>query len=84
MAAGEWAEAGGTGDGGVGGEEEAVDVDEVAELESVGEDEVGVAVREGDVGGVEGVGEVEEEAVVGPEVVGGGEGGDDADDLEEG
>ncbi|KAI6690759.1 hypothetical protein NL676_027587 [Syzygium grande] len=55
------------GDGGVRGEEEAVEVDEVAELEAIGEDKVRVAVGEGDVDGVEGVGEVEENAVVGPE-----------------
>lgn len=64
-------------------EDEAVDVDELAEVEAVVEDEIDVAVGEGDVGGVEGVGEVDEEAVVGPEVGGaGGEGGDDADHLE--
>ena len=81
-AAGDGAEGRGAGDGGV--EEEAVEVDELAELEAVGEDEVGVAVREGDVGGVEGVGELDEEAVVGPEVGGAGrESGDDADHLEE-
>ena len=36
---------------------ESVDVDEVAEVEGVVEDEIEVAVGEGDVGGVEGVGE---------------------------
>ena len=46
---------GDVGDGRV--EVEAVDVDEVAEVEAVVEDEIEVAVGEGDVGGVEGVGE---------------------------
>jgi len=56
VAAGEGAEVGDRGERGV--EVEAVDVDELAELEAVGEDEVGVGVGEEDVGGVEGVGEV--------------------------
>ena len=46
---------GDVGDGRV--EVEAVDIDEVAEVEAVVEDEIEVAVGEGDVGGVEGVGE---------------------------
>jgi len=79
VAAGEGADGGDGGEGGV--ELETVDVDELAELEAVGEDEVGVGVGEEDVGGVEGVGEVEVEALVGPEV-GASEGGDDSDDLE--
>ena len=45
---------GDVGDGRV--EVEAVDVDEVAEVEAVVEDEIEVAVGEGDVGGVEGGG----------------------------
>lgn len=80
MAASDRAEAGGLRDRGV--EVEAVEVDELAELEAVGEDEVGVFFGEGDVGGVEGVGDLDVEAFVG-EGGGGGEGGDDADDLEE-
>lgn len=75
------ADSGDAGDRGV--EIEAVDVDELAELEAVGEDEIGVFIGEGDVGGVEGVGELDVETLVGPEV-GAGEGGDDADDLKEG
>ena len=56
VAAGEGAKVGDEGERGV--EVEAVDVDELAELEAVGEDEVGVKVGEEDVGGVKGVGEV--------------------------
>lgn len=81
MAAGDWADAANTGNGRV--EVESIYIDELAELETIGEDEVGVAVREGDVGGVEGVGELDVKAVVGPEI-GAGEGRNDADDLEEG
>lgn len=61
---------------------EAVNVDELAQLESVGENQFGVAVGEGDVGGVEGIGELNVEAMVGPEV-GTGKSRDDTDYLEE-
>ena len=61
---------------------EAINVDKLAELEAVGEDQFGVAVGKGDVGGVEGIGELDVEAVVGPKV-GASESGDDSDDLEE-
>lgn len=60
---------------------EAVDIDELTELQAIREDEVDVAVGEADVGGVEGVGELDVEALVGPEV-GAGESGYDADDLQ--
>lgn len=63
--------------------EEAVEVDELAEVEAVGEDKFRVGVGEGDVGGVKGVGELDVEAVVGQGRGGGGEGWDDADHLEE-
>lgn len=80
MAAGEGAEGGDRGEWGI--EVEAVNVDELTNLETVREDEIGVRVREEDVGGVEGIGEVEVEALVGPEI-GAGEGRNDSDDLEE-
>lgn len=48
VAAGEGAEGGDGGERGI--EVEAVDVDELAELETVGEDKIGVGVREEDVG----------------------------------
>lgn len=51
--AGEHVEAADKGDGG--GGVEACDVDELAEVELAGADEVGVGVGDGDVGGVEGV-----------------------------
>lgn len=81
VAAGDWSDPGYAGNRGV--KLEAVDVDELAELEAIVEDEIDVAVGEGDVGGVEGVRELDEEALVGPEV-GAGEGGDDSDNLEKG
>lgn len=80
MAAGEGADGGDRREGRI--ELETVDVNELAQLEAVGEDEVSVGVGEKDVGGVEGVGEVEVEALVGPEI-GACESGDDSDDLEE-
>lgn len=81
VAAGNWAEAGCTGEG-RGIEVEAVDVGELSKVEAVGEDEVVVVVGEGDIGRMGGVGELDEEAAVGIEVWAG-EGGDDAGDLEE-
>ena len=48
-------------------EVEAVEVDEVAELSAIGEDDVRVSIGEGDVGGVGGVGELHVEAVVRPQ-----------------
>lgn len=65
-------------------EQEAVEVDKLTQLESVGEDEFGVVVREGDVGGVEGVRQLNVEAVVRPQVIWTGKGWNNADDLEEG
>ena len=81
MAASNRADAANTGNGRV--EIETVYIDELTELETIGEDEIGVAVREGNVGGVQGVGKLNVEAVVGPEIRAG-EGRNDADDLEEG
>lgn len=58
-------------------------MDELAELDLVGEDEVGVVAGDGDEGGVEGVGDLDEEAG-GAEGVAVGGGGEDLEDLEEG
>lgn len=49
-------------------EMEALYVDELAELRAVGEDDIGVAVGEGDVSGVGGIGELDVEAMAGPEI----------------
>lgn len=59
---------------------EPVDVDELAELQSVCEDEIVVSVGEANVGGVEGVGELDVKSMVGPEIRTG-ETWHDADDL---
>lgn len=81
VAAGEEAEV--TKHGNRGGGLEAAHLDELAELEAVGEDEVVEVGREGDVDGVGGVGDLDVEAFVGAEVWAG-DGGDDAGDLEDG
>lgn len=81
MTAGNWADAANTGNGRI--EVEAIHIYELAKLEAIGEDEIGVAFRKGDIGGVEGVGELDVKAVVGPQI-GAGESRNDADDLEEG
>lgn len=85
VAAGDGADAGGAGEGGV--DFETVDEGKLAELEAVGKYLIGVSVGEGGIGGVEGIGELHVEpadaasAVV---VVVGGGGGSDSDDLENG
>lgn len=81
VAAGEEAEV--TENGDRGGGLEAPGIDELADLEAVGEDEVVEVGREGDEGGVGGVGDLDVETPVGKEV-GAGEGGDDAGDLQDG
>lgn len=81
VAAGEGAEGGDGGERGM--EVEAVDVDKLAEVEAVGEDEVGVWVGEEYVGGVQGIGEVQVEPLLIREQVGTCQGGDDAYHLQE-
>lgn len=81
MAASNRPDAANTGNGRV--EVETIYVDELAELETIGEDEIGVAVREGNVGGVEGVGKLNVKSMVGPEI-GARKGRNNSDDLEEG
>ena len=65
MTASEGADTGGARDGG--GEFEAVEVDKLAELKTVGEDKMcGVALGERDVGGVQRVGDLDVEPLIGP------------------
>lgn len=64
MTAGDGADSGGAWDGS--GEFEAFEVDKLAELETVGEDEICVALGEADVGGVKRVGDLDVEALIGP------------------
>lgn len=71
-------------DGDGGARVEAVEVDELAELELVAEDEIGLGEREGGVDGVGGVGDLDVElAMAGEEVLVVEVGGDDVGDLEQ-
>lgn len=65
------------------GRHQVLDLDDLADVEAVGEDEVVVVGVEGDVAGARGVGEAEVEAVVAGERVGAGERGGDVGDLEQ-
>lgn len=78
---GEGADAAEDGDGGR--RLEAADVDELAEAELVGEDEVALLLGQGGVDGVGGVGDLEEEALVGEEAAAAADGWDDIGHLQQ-
>lgn len=61
---------------------ESFDIDELTKLKLIGEDEIVILIREGDIGSMRGIGDLDEESMVRPELTSG-KGRDDTDDLKE-
>ena len=62
---------------------EASHVDELAELDLIGGDQIDIFIRNGNVSGVKRIRELQEEASALPEIVASGEGGHDFNDLQQ-
>lgn len=62
---------------------EAGDVDELAQLDLIGRDQIDIFIRNGNVSGVKRIRELQEEASAVPEIFTSGEGGHDFNDLQQ-